>query len=121
MPPKNSRNRRDRKPKPAVGQPQPASSPVVATAPANAPATPTVSASAVRAAQRRRTVVVSKKPPFGEPIFAWMHRQAVNAPWIGRLFAAESSLWTILILVVPILTLMLYLSTGIRRDQLPNV
>lgn len=121
MPPKNSRNRRDRKPKPAVSQPQQSGTTVIASAPANVPAAPTVAPSAGRAAQRRRAVAASRRPRFGEPIFAWMHQQAVASPWIGRLFAPESSLWVLFLLVIPVMAILLDLSTGIRRDGLPFV
>lgn len=121
MPPKNSRNRRDRKSKSNSSQPQQPGTPVVASVPVSPPAAPTVTAPATRGAQRRRAVAASRKPRFGEPIFAWMHHQAVTSPWIGRLFAPESSLWVLFLLVVPVFAVLLDLSTGIRRDGLPFV
>lgn len=114
MPPKQPKSRRDRKARPTATPPRTDGSTAIASSPVPAP-TPTV-----RTGQRRRAIAARRRQ-IGEPIFAWMHQQAAASPWIGRAFAPDSGLWVVILLFVPVLAILLDLSTGIRRDGLPFV
>ena len=73
--------------------------------------------------QRIDTIVqprVLRQPASSTSSFA-LSRLRAATPLVSRIFGAESPLWVVLVLVVPILIICLKLTTGLRHNQWPLV
>jgi hypothetical protein len=69
--------------------------------------------------QSRRSIPI--RPPFGAGALAYWQRLTTSAPWITRTLDAESALWVVLLLAVPIVAVLLDLTVGPRLDRPPAV
>jgi hypothetical protein len=116
MPAKTSRKRRGGGGSAATTRPGRAPEPQVVDAP---PVRETQQPRIQPRRQPRRPSPI--QPPFGAGALAQWRRVSSSAPWMPRTFAAESPLWVVLLLTVPIVAVFLDLTVGPRLDRAPAV